>query len=102
MKLKKGDKVLIIAGKDKGKSGKIAKVIPSADKIVVEGVNVRKKHSRPKKAGQKGQTVQMAMPMNVSNAKLICGKCEKATRVGYKFIEGSKKVRVCKKCGGEI
>lgn len=102
MKLKKADKVLIISGKDKGKVGKIARVFPDFSKIIVEDVNVRKKRTRPKKEGQKGQVVQVAMPIHVSNVKLICGKCEKTARVGYKILENDKKIRICKKCKGEI
>jgi large subunit ribosomal protein L24 len=102
MRIKKGDKVLVISGKDKGKTGKIAKVLPQLGRLVVEGVNIRKKHTRPKKEGQKGQIIQMAAPICASNVKLICPKCEKAARVGYKLLEDRKKVRVCKKCNGEI
>jgi len=102
MKLKKGDKILVISGKDKGKTNKIARVFPRMGKIIVEDVNVRKKHTRPKKEGQKGQVVKIAMPVDVSNVKLICGKCEKVTRVGYKILDKKKKIRICKKCQGEI
>ncbi|TSD02316.1 MAG: large subunit ribosomal protein L24 [Parcubacteria group bacterium Athens0714_24] len=101
MKIKKGDTVKIISGKDRGKTGKITHSLVEINKIVVEGVNVRKKHTRPKKQGQKGQTIQMPMPIDVSNAVLICSACGKTTRIGAKTI-GSKKVRVCKKCGAEI
>lgn len=100
-KIKKGDKVLVISGKDKGKDGKVTKVLPRLGKLVVEGANVRKKHVRPKKEGQKGQVVQIAMPINISNVKLICAKCNKAVRVGYKIYE-DKKERVCKKCGASL
>jgi large subunit ribosomal protein L24 len=102
MKIKKGDKVLIISGKDKGKTGKVTASIPEDSKIVVEGVNVRKKHVRTRREGQKGQVIQMSMPVPVSNAMLVCAKCDKATRVGYKIFDNGKKARVCKKCGGEI
>lgn len=101
MKLKKGDKVLIVSGKDKGKTGKITKALPRFGKIVVEEVNVKKKHQRSKKEGQKGQIIQIAMPIDVSVAKFLCAKCERATRVGYKLLEDRKKVRICKKCGAE-
>lgn len=102
MKIKKGDKILVISGKDKGKTGKVTVVLPPLKKIVIEGVNIRKKHTRPKKEGQKGQIIQMPAPINVSNAKLVCPKCEKPVRIGCRFLEGGKKIRVCKKCGGEI
>lgn len=97
MKIKKGDQVLITAGKDKNKSGKVMRVSPKEGKIMVEGLNLRKKHIRPRKAGEKGRIMPLASFFDVSNAKLICPKCKKATRVGYQ-IEGSKKQRVCKKC----
>ncbi len=102
MKIKKDDKVLVIAGKDKGKKGKVAKALPSLGRIVVEGVNVRKKHIRPRKEGEKGQIAQISMPINASNIMVICSKCNKTTRVGYSLMENKKKVRVCKKCGGEL
>jgi len=106
MKIKKGDQVLIISGKYRGKKGKVLKTFPKERKILVEGVNLVKKHQRPKREREKGQIIEMPNPINVSNAKLICPKCEKATRVGYKIISNLKnqklKVRICKKCGKEI
>lgn len=101
MKIKKGDNVLVITGKDRGKKGKVLRALPQEAKIVVEGANVRKKHVRAKKAGQKGQMVEMPAAFSISSVKLLCGKCGKATRVGYK-VEGKKKSRVCRKCGAEI
>ncbi len=101
MKIHKNDQVLIISGKDKGRKAKILQSFPKEKKILVEGVNIRKKHVRPKKSGEKGQIVEMPGPINVSNAKLICPKCKKPTRVGYKK-EGEKKYRICKKCNQEI
>ena len=101
MKIKKGDTVLIISGKDRGKKGKVLKVFPKERKILVEGVNLVKKHQKPRREGEKGQIIQLPKPIDVSNAKLICPKCAKATRVGYKITE-KQKFRVCKKCGQEI
>jgi large subunit ribosomal protein L24 len=98
MKIKKGDTVLIISGKDKGKSNKVLEVFPKKDNLLVAQINLRKKHQRPKKAGQKGQIVQIPGPIHISNVQLICAKCGKATRLGYKIIE-KKKYRICKKCG---
>lgn len=100
MKIRKGDTVLIISGKDRLKTGKVLNVFPGKEKIIVEGANLRKKHIRPKSSGEKGQIVQVPVPLNVSNVKLICVKCSKATRISYKK-EGDKKYRVCKKCGQE-
>ena len=101
MKIKKGDTVLIIAGKDKGKTGKVFRAFPKENKVLVEGVNLRKRHQRPRRAGEKGQIITLPAAISISNVKLICQKCGKATRVGYKVAE-SKKYRLCKKCGGEI
>jgi large subunit ribosomal protein L24 len=97
MKIKKDDTVLIISGKYKGKTGKVLRSFPKKDQVLVEGVNLRKKHQKPKKQGQKGQTVEIPVPLNVSNVQMICPKCKKATRVGYR-TEGGKKYRICKKC----
>ena len=100
MKIKKGDQVLVISGKDKGRKSKIIKVFPEEGKVIVEGINLRKKHIKPKKSGEKGQIVETPAPLNVSNLKLICSKCGKPTRAGYK-MEGKRKYRICKKCGQE-
>jgi len=101
MKIKKGDNVLVAAGKDKGRTGKVMRVLPRELKILVEGINLKKKHAKPKRQGEKGQVVEIPAPMDASNVKLICPKCGKAIRVGYK-IEGGNKQRVCKKCKQEI
>lgn len=101
MKIHKGDTVLIISGKDRLKKGKVLESSPKTNKILVEGVNLKKKHQRPKKSGEKGQIISLPSFVSVSSAKLICSKCGKAARVGYK-ITGEKKFRVCKKCGQEM
>ncbi|PIR72248.1 MAG: 50S ribosomal protein L24 [Candidatus Nealsonbacteria bacterium CG10_big_fil_rev_8_21_14_0_10_36_24] len=101
MKIKKGDIVLIISGKDKSRRGKVIKVLPKERRIVVEGINLRKKHIKPKRSGEKGQIIEVPVSLDISNAKFICQKCKKATRLGYK-IEGKKKYRICKKCKQEI
>ena len=100
MKLKKGDKVLIIFGKDKGKKGKILKALIKKNRVIVEGVNLAKKHQKARKTGEKGQTIEVLLPIDVSNVKLICKKCNKPTRVGYKIVK-DEKYRICKKCGQE-
>jgi large subunit ribosomal protein L24 len=101
MKIKKGDRVLVIAGDDKGRKGKVIKVIPKKQVLLVEGINIQKKHQKPRKEGEKGQIIEKPGPIHVSNVKLICPKCGKATRVGKKIVEG-KKYRMCKKCGQAI
>jgi large subunit ribosomal protein L24 len=101
MRIKKGDQVLITSGKDRTRKGKIIEVFPKKAKVVAEGLNLRKKHLKAKRSGEKGQIVELAAAIDVSSVKLICPKCGKTTRVGYK-IEGGKKYRICKKCGQEI
>ena len=101
MKIRKGDTVLIISGKDRAKKGKVFQVFPKTNKIVVEGLNLRKKHVRPKKSGEKGQVAEIPGPFSASNVKLICSKCGKPSRVGYRVVDKNK-LRICKKCGQEI
>ena len=101
MKIRKGDQVLILKGKDRGKKGKVLRGFPKETKVLVEGVNIKKVHKRPKKEGEKGQVVEVPSPINVSKIKLICPKCGAPAKVGYKS-SGKEKLRVCKKCGGEI
>lgn len=97
MNIKKGDTVKILAGKDRDKTGKIIKVDSKSDRVTVEGLNVYKKHVRPKKQGEKGQIVDVIRPMHYSNVALICPNCGKAVRTGYIIQEG-KKSRCCRKC----
>jgi len=101
MKIKKNDTVLIISGKNKGKKGKVLEAFPVQNKIVVEGVNIAKKHRRPKQEKEKGQVIELTKPIDVSNVKIICPKCNKASRIGYKKVEKGKN-RICKKCQQEI
>jgi large subunit ribosomal protein L24 len=101
LKIKKNDQVLIITGKDRGRKGKVLQALPKERKLIVEGINIKKKHIKPKRAGEKGQIVQIPGSIDVSNVKLICQKCGKGTRVGYKIVN-KKKYRICKKCGQEI
>lgn len=101
MKIKKGDTVLILSGKDRGKTGKVEKVLPKKKKVIVDGINIIKKHVRPRKQKQKGEIVEVPAPFDVSNAKLICPKCNKPARVGYKMVD-DKKIRICKKCREKI
>lgn len=97
MKIKTNDKVRIISGKDKGKEGKVIQVFPAEERLVVEGANMMSKHIRPRKGGEKGQKISLAGPMNVSNVMLLCPKCGKETRVGFK-IEAGNKSRRCGQC----
>lgn len=101
MKIKKNDTVLIISGKDRIKSGKVIKSFPKIDRIIVEGVNICKKHVKSRKAGSKGEKIEVPLSIHVSNVKLMCPKCGKATRVGY-HLSDEVKSRFCKKCKQEI
>ena len=101
MKIKKGDKVIVIAGKDKGATGVVLKAIPTEDRVVVEGVNIAKRHQKSRTTGQSGQIVDKTMPVHVSNVALVDPKSGKATRVGIKR-ENGKRVRVAKKSGSVI
>jgi len=97
VRLKKGDKVKVVAGKEKGKTGKILKVVADKDKVVVEKLNFVKKHQKPDAKG-KGGIVEKEGPIHISNVMLLCNKCEMGVRVGHKVLEDGKKVRVCTKC----
>ena len=101
MKLKRGDKVIVIAGKDKGTVGTIQKSFPKLNRVVVDGVNTRKKHQKPTQANPEGQIVEIYAPIDASNVALYDEKAKKAVKVGYKVVDG-KKVRVNKKTGKEI
>ncbi|TAN34069.1 50S ribosomal protein L24 [Patescibacteria group bacterium] len=101
MKIKTNDKVRLIAGKDRGKEGKVVQTFPAEGKVVVEGANMMTKHVRARKSGEKGQKISLAGPVQVSNVMLICPKCGKETRVGFKLEAGEKKRR-CKKCNDAI
>jgi len=103
MKIKAGDRVKVIAGKDKGKKGKVLQVFSKQNKVSVEGINLAIKHLRPKRQGEKGQKIEFPAAMQISNLMLLCPKCNRPTRISYKILsklEGkkNKKVRSCKKC----
>lgn len=101
MRIKKGDKVLIIAGKDRGKSGKVLQSFPKEGRIIAENINLLKKYRRSKKQGEKGQIVEIAGTINVSNVMLICPKCNQPSRTGKKRTERGS-WRYCKKCSQEF
>jgi len=97
MKIKKGDEVLIIGGKDRGKTGKVEKALPSLSKIIVTGISTRKKHLKPSRKYPKGGILEFPAPIDVSDVKLICPKCSKPTRIGFEKVQ-DKKERMCKRC----
>lgn len=102
MNIKKGDKVKILTGKDKGKTGKVLQVFPGKERASVEGLNLLIKHMRPRKQGEQGQRIEFPAPMNISNMILLCPKCGKPARAGSKTVKTekgrTKKYRMCKKC----
>ena len=101
MRIKKGDTVKVLSGNDKGKTGEVLEVIPKTEKIVVKGVNVRKKHVKPRKQGEEGGIISVEVAVHSSKVNVVCPKCGKATRIGFKE-DKDKKVRVCKKCNTEL
>lgn len=101
MKIKKNDKVIVTAGKDKGKTGTVTLAIPKENKVIVEGVNMRKKHQKPRRGGQQGQILEKALPIHVSNVMLVDPKSGKPTRVGVERKNG-KRARVTKKSKSEL
>ena len=96
--VKKGDTVFVLSGKDSGKKGKILKTIPEDNRVLIEGVNMVKKHKKPQQV-QPGGIINQEAPIHASNVMLICEKCKTPTKVGKMFLDSGEKVRVCKKCG---
>lgn len=97
--IKKNDTVICITGKDKGKSGKVLKVLNHKGKVLVEKINIVKKHQKPTQANPQGGIIEKELPISFSNVMLLCKKCEKGVRIGKKVLEDGSKVRYCKKCG---
>ncbi len=101
MRIKKGDNVQILSGNDKGTTGEVLEIIPKEDKIVVKGVNIRKKHIKAKRQGDESGIISVECAIPSSKANIVCAKCGKATKIGYRE-EKDKKVRICKKCGAKL
>lgn len=101
MNVKKGDTVIVLSGKDKGKQGKVLGTVPKSSKIVAEGINMVTCHVKPRKQGETGGIVQREAAMYASKVQVVCPKCNKGTRIAHK-IENGKKTRVCKHCGAEL
>ncbi len=102
MKIKKGDRVRVLTGKDRGKEGEVMRAIPEKQKLIVDGVNVAKRHQRATRATTQGGIIDKDMPIPVANVAIICSSCDKPTRVGYRFDDQGRKVRICRKCGGDL
>ena len=101
MRVKKGDTVKVLSGKDKGKTGEVLEIIPKTNKIIVKGVNVRKRHIKPRKQGEEGGIISVECAIHSAKVNVVCPKCGKATKVGY-VEEKGEKVRVCKKCNAKL
>lgn len=101
MNIKKNDTVKIIAGRERGKTGRVYRVMTGEGKVLVEKLNIIKRHTRPSQTNRQGGIIEKEAPINISNVMLVCKKCNKPTRVAHSF-EGDKKVRVCKKCGSPM
>jgi len=101
MKLRKGDRVQVIAGKDLGKQGEITRVIPKTGRLIVDGVNVAKKHQRQTRQTMQAGIIDKDMPIDASNVMIVCSRCG-PTRIGYRFDDEGEKHRICRKCGGDL
>ena len=101
MKVKKGDTVKVLSGNDKGKTGEVLEVIPKTQKVIVKGVNIRKKHVKPRKQGEEGGIIPVECAIHSAKVNVVCPKYNKATRIGFE-IEKDEKVRVCKHCGAKL
>jgi large subunit ribosomal protein L24 len=97
--LKKNDLVMVTHGREKGKSGRILKVFPEKERVLIEKINFIKRHTRPHGQQKRGGILEKEAPLHVSNVMLLCEKCNKPVRIGYRILEGGKKARYCKKCG---
>ncbi len=101
MRIRKGDKVQVISGKDSGKQASVVRAIPSQGRVIVEGVHVAKRHAKPTRATMQGGVIDKFMPVSVSSVAIVCGNCG-PTRIGMRIDEQGRKLRVCKKCGAEL
>jgi large subunit ribosomal protein L24 len=97
--IKKNDLVMVTHGKEKGKSGRVLKVLPEKAKVLIEKINFVKRHSRPHGQQRRGGIIEKEAPLHISNVMLLCEKCNKPVRMGHRSVEGGKKVRFCRKCG---
>ena len=101
MRIRKGDKVQVLSGKDRGKQAHVVRAIPSEGRVIVEGVHVAKRHSKPTRATMQGGVIDKFMPVSVSSVAIVCGSCG-PTRIGMRIDEQGRKLRVCKKCGADL
>jgi large subunit ribosomal protein L24 len=99
MKIRRGDTVVITTGKDRGKKGKVRRALPGEDRVIVEGLNMIKRHSRARRAARQAGIIELEAPLHVSKVMLVCEKCSKPTRIAFRFLDDGKKVRICSSCG---
>jgi len=102
LKVKKNDRIKMLQGKDRGKTGKVLRIDPSKERLYVEGINIIKRHTRKKSQSQPGGIISKEGPVNISNVVVVCPNCSKTTRIGFELKDSGDKVRVCKKCGGQF
>jgi large subunit ribosomal protein L24 len=102
MKIRKGDRVVVLQGKDRGKEGTVTFAYPKDERVIVDGVNIAKKHQKPTRATQQGGIIDKEMPIPVSRVAIVCAACGKPTRIGHRFEPDGTKVRICRKCGGDL
>lgn len=102
LRIKKGDTVKVLSGKDKDKKGRVLIVMPKEERVIVEGVNIIKKHQKPSRKYPQGGIIEKEAPIHISKVLLVCPKCDRPTRIGVRFLEDGRKVRICKKCGEVI
>jgi len=102
MNIKTNDTVIVLSGKDKGKTGKVISADPKGGKVIVEGVNVAKRHQKPRQQGEEGGIIKIETPIYAAKVMRVCPKCDKPTRAAHKIKADGTKARVCKKCGAEI
>jgi large subunit ribosomal protein L24 len=101
MRIRKGDKVQMLSGKDRGKQSQVVRAIPSEGRVIVEGLHVAKRHAKPTRATTQGGVIDKFMPVSVSSVAIVCGSCG-PTRIGMRIDEQGRKLRVCKKCGADL
>jgi large subunit ribosomal protein L24 len=102
MKIRKGDRVQVLTGKDRGKTGTVTRAYPERGRVIVDGVNIAKKHQKPTSQTNTGGIIDKEMPIAVANVAILCGSCGKPTRIGYRFESDGTKVRICRKCGKDL